>query len=256
MKYFTKEWYELCQKTGIHLLLEEEEQAETFSEEYFQQLYSIKLNNWLDLQQKIASYIVKPETVDGNYVEYEQFGREKLIDGFYNQFIYNQEYIKKVLPHDILKDIADIRVFVLDKATRNVIDAVTQFCDENKKSVHKTIEKYKKYYKKALKSFDKNMVENIRFHDCMIVNSNKKDKCLTLFLDNTGGLTDIDEVVSENYNIINQDDLLESSCWLYDEIYKVNDKYELHALLQNKNMDLIDFIISVDNITFHRNKNN
>jgi hypothetical protein len=59
----------LCQKTGIHLLLEEEEQAETFSEEYFQQRYSIKLNDWLDLQQKIASYTIKSETVDGNYVK-------------------------------------------------------------------------------------------------------------------------------------------------------------------------------------------
>lgn len=31
MDYFTKEWYELCQKTGIHILLEEDRQAESFS---------------------------------------------------------------------------------------------------------------------------------------------------------------------------------------------------------------------------------
>jgi len=46
MKYFTKEWYELCQKTSFHLLLEEEKRAETFSEEYFQLLYLIFLNHF------------------------------------------------------------------------------------------------------------------------------------------------------------------------------------------------------------------
>ncbi|ODA39970.1 hypothetical protein DSBG_3261 [Desulfosporosinus sp. BG] len=35
MKYFTKEWYETCQKTSFHLSLEEDERAENFSEEYF-----------------------------------------------------------------------------------------------------------------------------------------------------------------------------------------------------------------------------
>ena len=46
------------------------------------------------------------------------------------------------------------------------------------------------------------MVESIRFHDCMIVKSNKKDKSLILLLDNKGGFTDTNEVTFENYNII------------------------------------------------------
>ncbi|MFJ7973688.1 hypothetical protein [Psychrobacillus sp. NPDC096389] len=55
MKYFTEEWYELCQKTSFHLLLEEEKQAVTFSEEYFQQLYDTELNSWINLQEEITS---------------------------------------------------------------------------------------------------------------------------------------------------------------------------------------------------------
>ena len=55
MKYFTKEWYELSQKTSFHLHLEEEKKAATFSEDYFQQLYNIELNNWLTLQEEIQS---------------------------------------------------------------------------------------------------------------------------------------------------------------------------------------------------------
>ncbi|CAM5424688.1 hypothetical protein LSPH24S_08022 [Lysinibacillus sphaericus] len=52
MKYFTKEWHELCQKNNLHLHLEEEKQAETFSEEYFQQLYHIELNSWLTVARR------------------------------------------------------------------------------------------------------------------------------------------------------------------------------------------------------------
>ena len=35
---------------------------------------------------------------------------------------------------------------------------------------------------------------------------------------------------------------------------KTNDKYELHVLLQNKNMDLIDFTVSAEQILFKHNQ--
>lgn len=253
MKYFTKQWYELCQETGFHFPLEEEKQAETLSEEYFQQLYSRNLNDWLDLQQQVALYIAKSNAVNGGYIEPKPFDVEKATHDFHNQHIYRQEHIKKVLPQNIINEIADLRVFVLDKASRNVIDSVTLFCEQNKKSVERVIEEYNKYYYEAFKSFDKDMIQNINFHDCKIINLNEKDGSLTLFLDNKGGFTNINEVVFMNYKIIKQDGLLENSWWLYDEIYKVNDKYELHVLLQNKNMDLIEFVISVEHITFNIN---
>jgi len=256
MKYFTKEWYELCQKTSFHFSLEEEKQAETFSEEYFQELYNTKLNDWLDFQQKVALYITKSKTVNEDNIEPEPFDRKNATKRFYNGFICKQENIKRSLPENILKEIADIRVFVLDKATHNVIRAVAQFCEENKNSVDRIFEEYKKYYQEALKSFDKNIVENMRFHDCKIINSIEKDDSFILFLDNKGGFTNIDEVAFVNYNIIKQEGILANSWWLYDEIYKVNNKYEVHVLLQNKNMDLIEFIILVEHIDFKSNRKN
>lgn len=56
MNYFTKEWYELCQKTSAHLSLEESKEAESFSEEYFQRLYNEKLTEWLALQEEISLF--------------------------------------------------------------------------------------------------------------------------------------------------------------------------------------------------------
>ncbi|KJR47528.1 hypothetical protein UF75_2106 [Desulfosporosinus sp. I2] len=56
----------------------------------------------------------------------------------------------------------------------------------------------------------------------------------------------------DNYEIIKQDALLQNSWWLYNEIYQTNGKYELHVLLQNRNMGVIEFIVSAENISFEQ----
>ncbi|KJR48091.1 hypothetical protein UF75_1564 [Desulfosporosinus sp. I2] len=55
MHYFTKEWYELCQKTSAHFGLEEDEKAGCYSDEYFQELYKLRLKDYIHLQEEIAS---------------------------------------------------------------------------------------------------------------------------------------------------------------------------------------------------------
>jgi hypothetical protein len=283
MKYFTKKWYELCQTTSEHLSLEEDEHAESYSEEYFHQLYNQKLKDWLSLQEDLSSQTfddvypkqMPPEFIDENmseadilalkasyetereeakksYMPPEPFDRKKATEQFHEAFLYNQERIKKILPEKILKKIADIRVFVLDKVSRDVINAVTQFCEENEKSVDETIEQYQKYFNKASKSFDRKMIENINFHDCIVKGVQQFEQFLSISFDNTGGFTDIEEIKFENYKMLKQDGLLQNSWWLYDEIYKINGLDELHVLLQAKTMDLIEFIISAEHISFER----
>jgi len=244
MKYFTKAWYELCQKTSYHLSLEEDGQAGTFSEEYFQQVYNNELNKWLTLQEEVNA-LMRAE----NYSN-EPFNRDEAIEQFHNGFIHNKEVLQKELPESILQQIADIRVFALHKATRDVINAVTQFCEANKKAVKAASENYRKYIEEAEKVLDKEIVEIFSFHDCMVINSVKSDHSLKLYLDNSGGFTNINEVIFENFHIIQQDGPLEDSWWLYEEVYKVDDKYEFHVLLQHRTMGLIDFIISAERIYF------
>lgn len=254
MKYFTKEWYELCQKTGFHLLLEEEKQAETFSEEYFQQLYDTELNSWINLQEEINSIMETGNRVDNK--EYEPFNRDKVMEQFYHGFIHNQAHLKRELPETILNQIADLRVVALNKATCTVINSITKFCKDNERSVTSTRDKYRRYFKEASISFDQEIVENFGFHDCTIIKSLQNSTSLTLLLDNTGGFTNIDEVTFENFSIIKQEDLLVNSWWLYEEVYKTNDKYEFHILFQNRKMELIDFIISADQVSFKNNQKN
>jgi hypothetical protein len=242
MNYFTKGWYDLCQKTSAHLLLEEDEQAESFSEEYFQQLYNQKLTEYLNSWEEVAN------------ISHEPFNREIICKQFEEAFIYNQEHMKKILSEEILKMIADIRVYVLDKTSRQVINEVTRFCEENEKSVYRTIKKYDKYYKKSLESFDKDMVENIQFHDCLIIDIKETEQSLSILFDNSGGFTDICEMKFENYKLLKQDAPLQNSWWLYDEIYKISGKYELQVLLQDNNSNIVEFSISAEHFAFKHNE--
>jgi len=234
MHYFTKEWYELCQKTSAHLGLEEDEKAESFSEEYFQELYNRKLKELQMIHEEIAPKIV--------------------VENFNQSIFHNQQRIKNILPEAILEKIADIRVFILRKATRQVIVDVTYFCDENRKLMMKTIEDYQKYYKKALESLYKSVVEKINFHDCTIIGIEQTENDLTFLFDNSGGFTNITKMHLKNYEIVKQDALLHNSWWLYHEIYKTNGKYELHVLLLNKDKGLseglIEFTVSAEHISF------
>ncbi|SOC27523.1 uncharacterized protein DUF4085 [Ureibacillus xyleni] len=246
MKYFTKDWYELCQKTSFHLLLEEDPQAQHFSEEYFQQLYNAELHRWLDTQEEIHHCLVT------EYGHKETFDRDKEKEQFHDVLLYNLAHFKRGLPETILNQIADLRVFALNKASRDVLDAVTKFCEENDRIIDKVSGDFRKYYQEASKSISKEIVENFAFHDCIVIKVVQNGNSLTLHLDTSGGFTDINEITFENMNILKQDDVLEEAWWLYEEVYKVEDKYEFHVLLQNKNMELIDFIISADRFTFLR----
>ncbi len=249
MKYFTKEWYALCQKTSFHLGLEEEEQGERFSEEYFQRLYHTELQRWLTLQEEVAA-LMKHNTTD--HMAYEPFHRDQAIEQFHDRFVFQQEYLRRELPQSIINQIADIRVFALHKATRTVINAVADFCEENERSAAAASENYRKYIEVASSAIDQEILENFGFHDCTITTSIQEDMSLTLCLDNSGGVTTIDKVTFTNMKIIKQDGELVDSWWLYDEIYKVNDHYEFHVLLQNSKAGLIDFIIAAEQISFHR----
>ncbi|MCE5285146.1 MAG: DUF4085 domain-containing protein, partial [Pelosinus sp.] len=200
-----------------------------------------------------ASYQKEREAAKKNYIPHEPFDREKASEQFQKAFLYKQEHTKRILPGDILNRIADIRVYALDNASRQVIKAVTKFCEANEQSVNRTTKEYEKYYKEALKSLDSNVVKNINFHDCKIIEIKQSELSLSILFDNFGGFTDIDEMQFENYKIIKQDGFMQNSCWLYDEIYKSNGKYELQVLLRNENGLLIEFIVSAERISFKIN---
>ena len=71
---------------------------------------------------------------------------------------------------------------------------------------------------------------------------------LILTLDNSDGFTNIKQIIFKDCTVLKQDSSLHGAWWLYDEIYKTDKGYEIHALLQNK--QLIDFIVNATDVEY------
>ena len=107
---------------------------------------------------------------------------------------------------------------------------------------------YWKEHRKTFKHNEPSFLEIFNFHDCKVISCRKKGNDLILTLDNSGGFTNINQIIFKDCNVLKQDSLLYGAWWLYDEIYKADKSYEIHALLQNK--QLIDFIVSAVDIEY------
>ena len=61
----------------------------------------------------------------------------------------------------------------------------------------------------------------------------------------------INVVIFKNAKILKQDCNLENVWWLYQELYKVDDKYEVHILLRDEKK-LYDLILTCDDIVLEK----
>ena len=283
MKYFTKKWYRLCQKTYKYLLLEADSRAELFSETFYQEIYDRKFNEFLKLQEKIAAATIDdlyPKEMPANLIdeswtlaelskmkaEYalamEENSKafvpnppvnvEKVIKYFYKSTLYDIRHAKKNLPTEIYDEIADIRVYALGICSDKVLRDVTIFCETNDASVLKTMYEYKQYLKKSRTYITRKLMNRFDFHDSILVQMEKQDESLLLTMDNSNGYGIYRKIRFLDYEIIKQDASIENCWWLYEEVYFINGKYEIHVLLQSRDTKgkLIDFIVSSKEIQF------
>lgn len=54
MKYYTKEWYNLCQQCSYHYGLRISDKAAVFSDKYYQTLYKRKLKEFLKSEKRMS----------------------------------------------------------------------------------------------------------------------------------------------------------------------------------------------------------
>lgn len=276
MRYFTKEWCQL--QTGLHLPLEESKEAESFSEEYFQRVYDEELNKFLSLQKEASSlsfddlypqemdigflqdelsaeeiqeskqnYAIKREEARESYIP-KSFNREEAIDQFTEAYFANLEYLKPLIPETILRQIADVRVFVLNRASRKVIEELKCFSEKNQILKDEISKDYQTYYQEAYG--DSDPMGDASFHDCKIVEAFQEKNEFTLILDNSGGFTDIRSIKFTNCEILLQEMPLENAWWVYDEIYRNRGNHELHILFETKSRDPFYFTILFEKAIF------
>jgi len=277
----TKEWYETMQKTSFHLSLKASKKANTFSEDYFRNLYNKEEKAWLKLQEDVSKvkfedmhpeefYIENFEDYQMSVEAFEEvkktcFETREQVHSNFNETnsVFNPEHEKKIfkqalhhnikylksnLPYEILQKVADIRVLALNHASVNVKKEIAIFCKSNDKKCEVALKSYQKEYQNIFKDGIPHFVENFNFHDCKVISCCKRGKDVVLKLDTTGGFTNINQVIFKNCTALKKDNHLYGVWWLYDEIYKTDEGYEIHVLLQGK--QLIDFIISTKDVEY------
>ena len=282
MKYATKEWYERMQKTSLHFSLKTSKRALTFSEDYYRELYTIEEASFLKQQEKfsqvkfedvypeefpVEDYDVDPlnpgelekakkqymemrEKARVNYENRPPFDRDAEIKNF-RLFQKNKiQRLTKDLPRSVLDKVADLRVLALDRCTKEVKREITAYCHSNERAGHLATAAYAKAYKKTFKKGEPLFAEQFYFHDCSVVSCRTKGKDRVLSLDNSGGFTQINKIIFKNCQVLKQDRSLSKAWWLYDEVYKTDQGYEIHVLLENKG--LIDFIVSVTDVEYRQ----
>lgn len=246
MKYCTKEWYQTMQKTDFHLLLKVSKKAEVFSEEYYRELYVKKETEQMRMDEEVSKVTFEEICFEEEFPSHEEYDKarkdfeknstkfdpEETKKNFRVNFEESIEYLKSSLPADILAKVADIRVLALDCCTAEVKRLITKFCKNNEKTVELAM---KKLEKAEQEQFGENIpyFASESFHDCLITSLEKSGKDIVIKLDNSGGFTDCTGIVFKNAEIIEQDGDLSGAWWLYDEIYKTDNGFEIHALLEN-----------------------
>jgi hypothetical protein len=282
MKYLTKEWYETMQKTSFNLLLKVSKKAETYSEAYFNELYKREEKKWLKYREEVSKLKLEdiyPEKFEAEYDDgismdpsaYEEakrdyfemreqvrldlenappFDPDQEKEDFRQAFRYGVKHLEENLPDHILQKVADVRVLALNRASADVKKIITAYCKANEKIVESTLKAYEAEYGRTFKDAEPDFAEGFDFHDCKVVSCRKKGKDLVITIDNSGGFTTISQIIFRNCSILLQDKRLHGAWWLYDEVYRKNDRYEVHILLQS-HKELVDFIVNVTDVTYN-----
>ena len=122
MKYFTKEWYEMCQNAGWHLNLSVSKNAEEFSDDYYKDLYTRRRRAFVKEQKELAE--AKGKAFDKAAAEV----------AFLQQHEATVKRMEAFIPQTILAEVADTRVLALDIATKEVKQKLKAFCEQNLKA--------------------------------------------------------------------------------------------------------------------------
>ena len=76
-------------------------------------------------------------------------------------------------------------------------------------------------------------------------------KDLLISLDNSGSVSNVDQIRLMDYQLIKKDGDLSGGVCKYEEIYKNCERYELHFLIMQDEM--IDFIVTASDVKYRIN---
>ncbi len=229
MRYFTKEWLQHSALQGWgHIEIMNE--AENFSQSFFERLYNEKLFQELKIR--------KAGKGNGNVSV-----MQAISDFNSRVFVDTPQYYEDLLTPEAVKQIADIRVLSLGVADEKTARLINETHERNRIFSQKMIDDYADYLEKEL-SIPEFFKNDFYMHDSRIISVSKKKNKLIMEFDDCP----IGSLVFEDFEVVTQECNPKNCYWLYDEIYYENGKYILELMLEN-GMEHFYYTIAASKIT-------
>lgn len=271
MKYLTKEWYHLSQRTGLHFGMKVNNGAAVYDEALYLRLYKRKEKDYIAMQQKFHD--IDPrfmlEQDESTFVRLDKFAKgeeiteedsiiyhmspeereaiQKLIEEYdarppfdeeksREEFRSLQEMIKKrveeeLLPPDHTLHIADMRVFSLGYCTKEVRKLLKKISKESEAIRDRVLSEYSKA--QQAENIPQDIRESFGFHDCRVTEFTVGSNVVLRF-DTRGEYADMNKLTFATAKIIKQEEHIVGSSWIYQELYRTEDGYEAHMLFDRE----------------------
>lgn len=97
----------------------------------------------------------------------------------------------------------------------------------------------------------KNLRKHFRLHDCIVLSVEKR-KDITILLDSSGGFTEENRLIFHDAIIIQEDKAVDGCWWIYEELYKTQDGYEVHMMFADETNSFIELTIIAKSITIDK----
>ena len=231
--------------SGLGIQLRADDRAAVFSEEFFQSLWEKKCDDMLAMREDVCYEYDMPwdEEDERRYFE-ENYRRE-------------EEIFRTRTPAKILSKVADIRVLALGLCTEEVYRDFEEYRALCEKWTEKTMEEA--WNMQKAQGLEKVWTGGYSLHDSCVQSVKREGEDLVIEFeveDPEERLADIRENDPElleemgeahflfpeikairfrDAEILKREQPLENAWWLYDEIWKSERGYEIHALLWQEN---------------------
>ena len=230
MRLLTKEWYQTMTDSGLGVQLVTDDRAAVFSEALYQQLREEKLHQWLDDQRELRAYLEEP---------YDEAAERQSFAECHSREL---EEFQTRTPAQILAKVADIRVLALGLCTEEVYRDFADYRELCQKWTEKTMEEA--WNMCVSQGLDQIWTGEHTLHDSLILTMKREGEDLVIEFEYDADATwpEIKAARFRDAQILKQEQPVENAWWLYDEIWKSERGYEIHALLWRED-DLCELTI-------------
>ena len=237
MKYFTEQYYKACLASAIDGALQDDVRATKPEQAYKDQIWSQSFRAFLEQLDLSGAEETTPAVVQAK----EQF--RALVSSYVEQ-------LQELLPDNIRKNVADWELLAMNHASPALCRQIRRFCASNRRQMQRISRAYESYYKKACVHFKLDMISQIGFHDCLITELVPQLGDLFFAFAAAPAHSYITAMRCVKCDVIKDEGLKAGATWLYEEVYSVEDKYELQVLVQLPNGAISDFVLQAQRFEF------